>query len=259
MATLDTLPTEILFNILSYASPFDPTLVPRHPLYTLAATNRHLRNVVEEYTRVLLKQYANYTIPKKSKIFASRKKWLKYIDGTCRLCEKKTVRKAILDPTMACCDKCDRAHFPKMSMTAAIKTHGLTKLDLFTPNALHPTLPPLSIGEYVCSGTDTTMISEPDLLARKALIHGMLRDSTPKALNRREKSHVLLLKHMNPTIPAGSSRWVRYRGDVNMSGSAWKTMRTPESRAEFVRKALQKERALLEENGNSSNTAIEVD
>lgn len=114
MATLDTLPTEILFGILSFASPFNPILVPKHPLYTLAATNRHLRSCVEEYTRVLLKQHADITVPKKSNVFVCRKKWIKWLDKTCQLCKKNSVRKAILDPTLTCCMTCDKKTFPKL-------------------------------------------------------------------------------------------------------------------------------------------------
>ena len=114
MATLMSLPIEILFNILSYSSAFDPTPAPSHPLYNLAATSRHLRSVVEEYARVLLKQHAGFTPPKSSKIFACRNKWIKWLSIHCQFCKKKSVRKAILYPTLACCQACDKANFPKL-------------------------------------------------------------------------------------------------------------------------------------------------
>ena len=37
-------------------------------------------------------------------------------------------------------------------MTDAIKQYNLSKLDIFTPNRLHPTLPPLAHGEYSVMG-----------------------------------------------------------------------------------------------------------
>lgn len=37
-------------------------------------------------------------------------------------------------------------------MTNAIKQYNLSKLDIFTPNCLHPTLPPLAHGEYSVMG-----------------------------------------------------------------------------------------------------------
>jgi hypothetical protein len=114
MTSLDTLPTEIIFNILSFASPFNPKLALNHPLYNLAATNRPLRSHVEEYTRILLKQHANVTVLKKLKTSPCRKKWLKWLDNICQICQRKSVRKAILDPTMTCCAACDKANFPKI-------------------------------------------------------------------------------------------------------------------------------------------------
>lgn len=144
-------------------------------------------------------------------------------------------------------------------MSAAVNQHGLTKLDLFTPNALHPDLPSLTVGEYICSGIDTTMISEPDVLARKKLIHGMLLDSTKKALTKRNNQHTRLLKHMNPTIPAGCGRWVRVRqGDV-IGECLWESLRTPESRGEFVRNKLREEWAAMGSKGSSTDDAIELD
>jgi hypothetical protein len=144
-------------------------------------------------------------------------------------------------------------------MSAAITQHNLTKLDLFTPNALHPKLPPLTVGEYVCNGVDTTMISEPDVLARKELIHRMLRDSTKKALKKRNTQHTMLLRHMDPTIPHGEGRWARgLRGDVT-GCCAWESLRTPESRQIFVREKLKEEWATLWVKGGSTDDAIELD
>lgn len=37
-------------------------------------------------------------------------------------------------------------------MTVAIKQYNLSKLDIFTPNRLHPALPPLAHGEYSVMG-----------------------------------------------------------------------------------------------------------
>jgi hypothetical protein len=144
-------------------------------------------------------------------------------------------------------------------MSAAVSQHGLTKLDLFTPNALHPNLPSLTVGNYICSGIDTTMISEPDVLARKELIHGMLLDSTKKALARRINQHIVLLRHMDPTIPAGFGRWARgVRGDV-VGDCARELLRTPESRREFVRNKLREEWAAMGLKGSSTDDAIELD
>jgi hypothetical protein len=53
-------------------------------------------------------------------------------------------------------------------MTNAIKQYNLSKLDIFTPNRLHPTLPPLAHGEYsVMGGVATSM--HDDLLLYKSV------------------------------------------------------------------------------------------
>ncbi|KAF2018918.1 hypothetical protein BU24DRAFT_458646 [Aaosphaeria arxii CBS 175.79] len=80
-------------------------------------------------------------------------------------------------------------------MTDAATKHGLSKLDLFTPNPLHASLPPLTHGTYNCMGTAAVMLLETDVLARKTHIHGLLAAAsgpdavTPPALNRRVAAH----------------------------------------------------------------------
>ena len=107
---LDTLPPEILFNILSYAEPTcDPTLVS-YPLCTMAATNRQLNAIVEEYARSLLKQHTE-TTGRKALKNTWRRKWLAQ---TCQYCKKKSERKATLYPALTCCRACDWELFPKM-------------------------------------------------------------------------------------------------------------------------------------------------
>jgi hypothetical protein len=112
MAKLDSLPLEILIEILDYntlAQNRCPT--PLHPLNAVASTNKQLYAVVEEYSRGMLKQHANYTPPKFSKIFSCRKKWL---GETCQFCKRKSTRRAILYPGLTCCRLCDKQYFPKI-------------------------------------------------------------------------------------------------------------------------------------------------
>ncbi|KAF2691272.1 hypothetical protein K458DRAFT_287466 [Lentithecium fluviatile CBS 122367] len=271
--TLDTLPPEILFNILSYTSPFDASHAPLHPLYTTAATCRHLCSIVEEYSRSLLKRHVNITPPKaaKTNAFVCRKKWVRWVAGTCQLCGKKSRRTAILDPSLTCCQACDHSHFPKMTMTEAITTHYLSKLDLFTPNKLHPTLPPLLLGTYIFMGGDTLMLSEPSVLARKAHLHGLLGDKAadPAYLRRRVAAHDRLMKHMDiqHSVRLGRVRWVKRwnlpavdRMDAEALKKVPKSLRSAEARAEYVRKGLGKEwEAMgLGELGAPEEQAIEI-
>ena len=145
MANLDTLPPEILFTVLSYTEPnLNPTL-PTYPLNTLAATNKHLNAIVEEYARNLLKRHADIILPKKTRIYTCRRKWL---GDLCYFCKKKTQRKACLYKTIACCLACDKKEYEKMVCTP----RGLETLlyvytvmliyrpDNDTSHAIHPTL-----------------------------------------------------------------------------------------------------------------------
>jgi hypothetical protein len=112
MPKLEELPLEIILEILGYNSIAQnrcPT--PIHPLNAIASTNKHLCAVVEEYTRGLLKQHANFTPPKSSKTFSCRKKWLA---ETCQFCKRKSQRRSILYAALTCCRLCDKQYFPKM-------------------------------------------------------------------------------------------------------------------------------------------------
>jgi hypothetical protein len=112
MLALHALPLEILFQVFECISnPQTPSSTLFHPLNSLAATSKHFDSAVEEYTRALLKQRANYAPRKKSKTYSSRKKWLAQ---TCQLCYKSSVRRSTLWRSLTCCLKCDKMHFPKV-------------------------------------------------------------------------------------------------------------------------------------------------
>ena len=149
MSRLDTLPPEILFNILSYTEPICNLNLTSYPLNALAATNKQLNAVVEEYARNLLKRHADIVPPRNARVFTCRRKWLAEI---CYFCKKLSKRKACFYKTLVCCFKCDKAEFPKMvhfqfpsptcpedgnanntssqTMTQAIQETHLSKLDL---------------------------------------------------------------------------------------------------------------------------------
>jgi len=114
MPDLTSLPPEILFTILSYTEPnLNPTL-STYPLNTLAATNKHLNAIVEEYARNLLKRHADIVLPKNTRIYTCRRKWL---GDMCYFCKKKTQRKACLYKSVACCLGCDKKEYEKMVCT----------------------------------------------------------------------------------------------------------------------------------------------
>jgi len=156
-------------------------------------------------------------------------------------------------------------------MTEAISTHALSKLDLFTPNKLHPALPPLTLGTYMCMGNDTLMLSTPSVLARKAHIHGLLGDKAKDAayLRRRVAAHDRLILHMDimHRVSQGKARWVKaYRWTGrNVNGEATKrkpkSLGSSEDREAYVRKGLKKQwhDMGLGELGGSMEEAIEIE
>lgn len=292
MSTLDTLPLEILFSILDVIlNPHDPSSSSSHPLNSLAAANKHFDSAVHEYTRVLLKQHTNFAPKKKSKSFTSRRKWLA---ETCQLCYKTSKRRSTLWSNLTCCLACDKMHFPKVvrcefltwqtstdsfqTMTNSIKRYNLSKLDLFTPNRLHPALSPLAHGEYPVMGgvatsthdqrkfagysANNSVIYEPDLLARRDYLHhhlGILHDPDNICARKRVRRHDQLIIHME--VAYSTSRKVWYRSPQIQSEvrkSVKKSMQTEESRETFVQNTLASERASMYSQDMSEETAIEL-
>ncbi|KAF1840970.1 uncharacterized protein K460DRAFT_410363 [Cucurbitaria berberidis CBS 394.84] len=254
---LDALPPEILFNILSFTEPtYDPTLIS-YSLNALAGTNKHLNSVVEEYARGLLKQHANITPRKSSKIFTCRRKWLAEI---CQFCKKLSKRTAILYPSLTCCRACDREHFPKMTMTNATQDYNLSKLDLFTPNALHPRLPRLATGAYKVMGGNAVMVAEADVLARRDHVYKLLGEKAQDAsyMRKRPATHNRITQHLGIVWNCTNGSWGKGSGP---SSTLPKSMRTEEDRKEYVKKALQKEWAAMNVNkyGFPQDPPIEFD
>ncbi|KAJ4367511.1 hypothetical protein N0V83_007094 [Neocucurbitaria cava] len=263
---LDSLPPEILFNILSFTEPTcNPALVS-YPLNALAETSKHLNTIVEEYARSLLKQHANITPPKNSRVFTCRRKWLGEI---CQFCKKPSKRRAILYGTLTCCRTCDKAQFPKMTMTKATQDHALSKLDLFTPNALHPHLAPLSIGNYTVMGGTATMILAADVVARRDHIYAVLgntRALDAAYMRKRVAAHQRMIQHMGIVWDCEDAAWreayePRVKEMVTVKQKGPKSMRSEDSRREYVKMALTKEwdDMGVREGGGTKDTAIEID
>ncbi|KAF2131487.1 hypothetical protein P153DRAFT_365069 [Dothidotthia symphoricarpi CBS 119687] len=264
MTNLTTLPPEILFTILSFASPSGVTTAkaPVHPFNTIAATNKYLYTIVEEYTRGLLKQHTGFTPPKSSKTFTCRKKW---VEGTCQVCKKSSKRRATLNRVFTCCRTCDRKCFPKLTMTQAREIHNLSKLDLFTPNRLHPSLPPLAVGEVASMGGTATMISEADIITRRELIHsrlGEVNSTDAVYLRRRCAAHERLIAHMDILYNCRYRTWAAARRfvkkDSGEESTRCKSMLTKESREEYVEKGLWKEWAAMRMGGSSEEDAVDI-
>ncbi|KAH7095995.1 hypothetical protein FB567DRAFT_513944 [Paraphoma chrysanthemicola] len=246
MCKLDDLPPEILFEVLQYLTiTYNRCPTSPHPLNALASTSKHLNAVVEEHTRGLLKKHVRFTPPKHSKTFSCRKKWLA---ETCQFCRRNSQRRAIFYPGITCCRLCDKQRYPKMTMTQATKDHSLSKLDLFTPNTLHPALPPLTTGLTTVMGSACTMILESDVLARRTHIQALLGAGVES--KGRVAAHDRIVAHMGLYYSCGNASqgggWRRApRLSEQALEKASKSMRSEEGRREYVRKGLEREWAAM--------------
>jgi hypothetical protein len=159
----------------------------------------------------------------------------------------------------------------RQTMTVAISEHGLSKLDLFTPNKLHPTLPPLTLGTYMCMGNETLMLSNASVLERKAHLHGLLGDKANDAayIRRRVAAHDRLILHMDimHRVSRGKARWIkayRWAGvsvDEEAKKRRAKSLRSSEDREAYVRKGLKKQWQEMGMGafGSSEEEAVEIE
>jgi hypothetical protein len=135
----------------------------------------------------------------------------------------------------------------------------LSKLDLFTPNALHPKLPPLTTGLYTVMGGAATMILECDVLARKAHIQALLGPKgTEDDMHRRPATHDRIINHLGLYYCPSRGGW---RKAPVLSPAAMekavKSMKSEEGRREYVRMALNKEwEAMSVGSGSPSNSVV---
>ena len=125
--SLETLPPELLYIILSFCDPFSSAHLPLHPLHALAATSHHIRAVVEDYCRGMLKKHAGIEVKAlkaqgkskakgrgTAKTNVIRHRWLKWTQNTCVICKRVSRRKGIFERGMTVCSGCDRRCWPKM-------------------------------------------------------------------------------------------------------------------------------------------------
>lgn len=107
------------------------------------------------------------------------------------------------------------------------------------------------------------VIYEPDFIARRNCIQGCLseRDRLGVSLRQRVRRHEALIAHMEIAYSTACKTWYRrpcaHEKGEEKSGRA--SMKTQESRNEFVRKGLEHERALMHTKGSSESMAIEID
>jgi hypothetical protein len=125
-------------------------------------------------------------------------------------------------------------------MSTATSTHHLSKLDLFTPNVLHPTLPPLTTGTYPVMGTAATMILSQDVFARSAHIASLLGDKCEDLgyMQRRVAAHDRIVAHMRIRYCGEERRWVAAGWS---GGKVARSMGSEEGRRGYVERGLERE------------------
>ena len=106
------------------------------------------------------------------------------------------------------------------------------------------------------------MIYEPDLISRRDYIHSQLieADRHPSVLRRRVRRHESLMRHMAITYSTNLQLWCKAaHHDEVVSVPRRKSLKTPESREEYVQKALTFERHVMGMKGSSDENAIELE
>jgi hypothetical protein len=106
------------------------------------------------------------------------------------------------------------------------------------------------------------VVYEPDLMSRRDYIHSQLIESDrhPSVLRKRIRRHETLMRHMTITYSTHLQLWCKtaYHDEVvNSPGRS--SLKTPESREEYVRKALTFERHVIGMMGSSEDNAIELE
>ena len=153
-------------------------------------------------------------------------------------------------------------------MTKATQDYNLSKLDLFTPNPLHPLLPRLAIGTYSVMGGTATMIAEGDILFRRDHIYKLLGEKAQDAsyMRKRPATHNRIIAHLGIVWSYTKGHWRTLPEFANPPSGfpedkRPKSMRSKDNREEYVQKALQKEWAAMgiSAGGLSEDSAIVLD
>jgi len=110
--------------------------------------------------------------------------------------------------------------------------------------------------------TNGTVIYEPDLISRQNYIHKHLNeaDRHPSVLRRRVRRHETLMRHMAIAYSTHLQLWCKtVSHDEVVSRPGRSSLKTPESREEYVRKALTFEHHVMGMKGSSEDNAIELE
>lgn len=149
-------------------------------------------------------------------------------------------------------------------MTGAANKYCLSKLDLFTPNILHPDLPSLLHGHATVLGGDSTMILESDVIARRDYILQLLRNHSSDAEHLRRNRvvrHGRVIKTLGAIWNPRRGRWSRDpRNLYEFEPNSEQGLRTPTRRSSsYAKLTLQQEKVDLGMNERVDSAIIDED
>ncbi|KAA8903640.1 hypothetical protein FN846DRAFT_953628 [Sphaerosporella brunnea] len=169
--TLDTLPPEVLYEILKQfpVHANEQLHFTHHPLLTLPLVSRTLHAATESFCfHQLQKLRAQFPHHKVSQRTPYRKVYVKHAHTHCSFCNRSTSCTAIIFPYIRCCRGCDRKVWPeKISLSAAKRTYGLPEQMLLARCAW---------GAYMCQGVWARMLLTPEVKQLAGEVHGDLEN-----------------------------------------------------------------------------------
>ncbi|KAI5805906.1 hypothetical protein EDC01DRAFT_753691 [Geopyxis carbonaria] len=219
MPSLDTLPLDIFFIILSYAQTTS-AFGAGHAFLALANTSKPLQAVVDSYcTHELAKLHNARPLsspkPPFNKGPSPTRRLVRFRARHCEFCGAKTAETAKLYREIRCCRVCEKEQWPdKVTMTFATKNYNIPKEQL---------LKNVHYGQYMCYNVLTTIFLHADVKAYAETLHGPLpaflaRKSARRAARRaaaaerlrlrREELHGLLtLNGLDPATCYEELKW----------------------------------------------------
>ncbi|KAF8539011.1 hypothetical protein BDD12DRAFT_805690 [Trichophaea hybrida] len=170
MATLETLPLDLHYHLLSYLDLPRPELRSAHPYLALSNVSKGLYSIVESYCTHRLTRLRTCFPTTAPKLAArpknSRRKYLQHTASRCRFCNRTTTAYSKLYTFIPCCAACDKREWPeKITLTKAKQKYGLKEEQL--TSACH-------YGAYYCHNVYTRMFNEPEVRKLAERVHGDL-------------------------------------------------------------------------------------
>ncbi|KAI5842352.1 hypothetical protein BZA05DRAFT_477502 [Tricharina praecox] len=168
MPTLDDLPREVLYEILSHLSPVSASVpsLCRHAFSALFLSSRSLHSAVESYSlHLLTKLSLAFPSSPRARLKAPyTRTYLRHAHMRCRFCDRRTRCVARVFNDVRCCRRCD-TRWEGVTMTDARAEWRLGRDEL---------LARCRWGTYMVHSVRATMLLEEDVMALARERHGDL-------------------------------------------------------------------------------------